>query len=146
MPEQDGAHLLYTARPAVHQISLAKGASTNFDPPSGHDLEIISFYAETVCDATVITRYLALKITDATGGTGNVTNFLFEVSPTASQTKRVTGGHTASGLGGADAYIYPGGWIVKSGGSIATVATNYQAGDTWTIQIIYRDIPVNLIV
>ena len=136
-------NIRYVARPAVQSGLFSKGLTISLAALTGHDLELVSFYALASCDATVATRQLSLNIKDSAGNTHQV---VFNVSLTASQSKTYQG-PVAPGGGGADVYIqWDDGLIIPTGGTLVAAETNFVAGDSWSIRFLYRDIPVDLLV
>lgn len=147
MVEQIGGHINFIFKPAVMNTTFSKGSTVTLDTPTGHDLEIVSFFCSSVNDGTVASRVLDLAIFSQANGGGSRLLPLFYLTTAASDNKVIHGGKLNTGsYGTGSGYVTWGELIVPSGGSLKAIESNYVAGDSWNIQITYRDIPVNLIV
>lgn len=131
-----------TAKCPVQQATFTKGGTVTLTAQANHNLELVSFYYKAVADATAVSRVCKFQILDAPAG--NILQDFFTSTVTAGQTKIFEGpsGPISGTAASADVYIPINGCIVPAGGVLTAIESAFVAGDTWTIQILYRDIPV----
>lgn len=119
------------------EIDLAKGGATTLTVPTGHIYLLQYVVMRYVADATVATRYCGPAI--------DIGNAKFTVAVgeiVASETKIVVGGIPLSNqiydIEGSSAFPF-GGLPLYPGYTLEAIASNGQAGDSWTIEGLYLD-------
>lgn len=135
----------FVAKQAVKAMSFSKGSTVQLGGSTGHDLEIVNLYLVSVTDATVATRTITLSLFSGSGGTGTEYLRLFSLSQLGSLTKRIAGGQTQpASFPGVDDSIMWNELVIPGGAYLYAAEANYVAGDTWTMRVLYRDTPTNL--
>lgn len=118
------------------KTSLTKAGTTGITVPTGHRYCVYQIGGSYVADATVVTRTFTVYMD--TGGSTVEIWLGYLSSITASQTKRVNGCYSATGLDLCMG-LPAGGLVLEAGHRLLTGVGNAQAGDTWSLDLLYWD-------